>query len=1240
MSDIDKYCCFTCPQEDHSEKPLSSTCPICGKKYSFMLDFPPDNIREYKIIKPLGRGFYGATYVAEVGDLIKIQCVVKITPVEFYAFFNKPSFMDEVTLHRKLTENQSAFVVGINNAFEEDVTFSDPDGTALRCYVTVLEYIKGHNLKDYFEGIVPVSSSTICQIAIDLLLIRSELESSELNHNDLHAKNVIVEELGQEYLRKDAIQKDIRLKAIDLGSVAGGSKSGGSREGDLLSIAGHIDSLLKALLDDPERLEDKDYRSALALQGLIQGLISQVQNARLPNYSDLIEDLQNIFWDAQQPWRPWEKRLTLKSFGDHYNAQTLASWHVPALLVDPDNRWLRELSISGPQIITGMRGCGKTMLLRALDLHARLASKPKEQSVAIKTLIKEDGFVGLLVRAQRLLELREPSLSKTTEYHLSKLFVCYSLEAVRCLMHLSAIDNSDVTPLAYKKLAQVVNDCISDATELISVNSLDQLESKLERMLVLITKEQHQRSYVIKHSPDAIFNRLAEEFKKCSPLFADSYVLFLLDDVSTRYLSLDQIALLVSSLLFQSTICAFKFTSEWQTFELGLNSPGGNHPIRVDRDVSTFDLGADVYKTIKKRGSSFVADILRQRALLYPQHLKRYLPAELLGDISLEEVAKEIASSSDTSATRKNAYRGLTCLTRVCVGDIGDIIKLYEEMLNRVKSNVSAPIPQHIQAECFQALSSRRLYDLNRRGGLFRDHAYQFAQAAHTLLVKSHEDLSKTSSTRNRLRQYSSIYVRITAAKEDGADAQINALRELIDAGVFVYTGGSPRTKTRDSDPTHQFKLTYRKIYGLASFIGLADSDRFELSGPKLQSWLENPTQAKEILLTSKIETDETEEDDTPSSENISERVIEVPVNDGANTRTQQNTSVQLNLFDVVTDDLATQIQPTPRSYAAPIDVDIQRLDCQCLNTLSIDSVFAGLGFEERTLKASEYLSTVLSPCVVNAIQYSSAGKADQILINWESKKFDVHKIPYDPANFKCPPLPGNTLVDITGLAKPLIFAVIRNELLEKKTVYISYASALRHYPLQEDINDILSAKESSSVTEYLDKLSGILMGEKGPYKRIPLIEDNSDPSRDRTLLAFASAKHERLFSLLERRDYDNIEIIASNLPEPRSKIATIAAQFLCESYSNAKISYFDTNDLTGLLSHLDSQYLLNYGVARNNLEIGLTGSKLQAVAAAVLSARRKISQAWYISPKAFDEKRFTEGFGELYLYKVSRSTT
>ena len=42
----------------------------------------------------------------------------------------------------------------------------------------------------------------------------------------------------------------------------------------------------------------------------------------------------------------------------------------PKLLVDPANRWLTEITRPGPQIITGMRDAAKTMLLRALDIHA------------------------------------------------------------------------------------------------------------------------------------------------------------------------------------------------------------------------------------------------------------------------------------------------------------------------------------------------------------------------------------------------------------------------------------------------------------------------------------------------------------------------------------------------------------------------------------------------------------------------------------------------------------------------------------------------------------------------------------------------------------------------------------------------------------------------------------------------------------------------------------------------------
>ncbi len=168
-------------------------------------------------------------------------------------------------------------------------------------------------------------------------------------------------------------------------------------------------------------------------------------------------------------------------------------------------------------------------------------------------------------------------------------------------------------------------------------------------------------------------------------MWQDSQVFFLLDDVSTRYLVLEKIERIFSVLLFSDPICAFKFTSEWQTIELGLRSPGRVNPIRIDRDVSVFDLGSVVHATVKRRGEGlgkhFVEKILEQRAAHFPGHTGRYSPSQLLGDVTLETVAQDIASSGETSNTRKKVYRGITCLANVCVGDIGDVIKIYEEIL-------------------------------------------------------------------------------------------------------------------------------------------------------------------------------------------------------------------------------------------------------------------------------------------------------------------------------------------------------------------------------------------------------------------------------------------------------------------------------------------------------------------------------------------------------------------------------
>jgi hypothetical protein len=99
--------------------------------------------------------------------------------------------------------------------------------------------------------------------------------------------------------------------------------------------------------------------------------------------------------------------------------------------------------------------------------------------------------------------------------------------------------------------------------------------------------------------------------------------------------------------------------------------------------------------------------------------------------------------------------------------------------------------------------------------------------------------------------------------------------------------------------------------------------------------------------------------------------------------------------------------------------------------------------------------------------------------------------------------------------------------------------------------------------------------------------------------------------------------------------VAQIAADVIGRGQLNASIDFIDTNDLSAIISHCDARYRRLYGAEGANFEVALTGSKLQAVAVAALSARRKISQAWYVSPKEFDVSRFTQGVGTLKVYQI-----
>lgn len=1201
MSESAKYCCFNCPATDYARKQLTDACPTCGEQYGFPLAFTPKSIDAFDIEAPLARGFYGAAFVGRRRGPIPLRRVLKVSPKALYDFFGK-SIEHEVRQHAEVAEG-AEFIVGVEDLIKAEVDFG---GRVIPCHVVQMPHIDGQPLERYLSGQLPLGAGQAAQIACDLFQMREEFELRLKHHNDLHAGNIVVQELPKAAWRRgEAIEPAIRAVAIDLGSVAPDRRSGGADVGDMHWIAAHLGRMAERLLDGGDGVGDLEKRVALKLFGIAQSLAATTENQRLPSAEDMLAQIRSGYHQVAEPWRPWRGDLVLKRFEESYNAQTMEAWYVPQLLIDPDNTWVDTVSAPGPLVMTGMRGCGKTMLLHSVQFHARAALRAKETDADAVRRASQDRYVGLFVSAQRLIPMRGESRPSSAQLF-ARLVVAYAAAAARALAHLSDLDASAVEPDAAISMARAVRDVLTPDPDIAEPATVEQLERSLVDLLLRLSRT--DSPFSLATTPATAFPHLASAVRRASRIWHDAQVLFLLDDVSTRYLDVGRIDELLSALIFQHPDCAFKLTSEAQTIFLDLKSPGEMHPALAGRDFQTFDLGGEVYERLKRGGRDFVNAILQARSRFNASH-PQLEPKAVMGDVNLVTIARDVVASQPTSKRRKELYRGLSALAGVCVGDIGSVIQIYQAIISR--AGASFPVTAQEQNAAFQDFCARYLYHLDRRDSDLKAFAMGFAEAAYHLLMQSGKGPDP-----KRLRQYTSIYVRITAG--DVAE-QSRRLRDLVDAGVFVFAGGAARTKTRDSNPIQQFQLSYRKLYGLVNSIGLSGRDRFELSGEHLQQWLSNPAEGKEILLRNLAVPGSWDEEE--GTEDESDELREFP-----------RTPVQLVLPEPVKEPALTASPVVTAAHPMPTVTRVADIGT------GVGTLVVGLGFEDRTPESFERLLTGARPERVLAVRYPDAGHAERMLARAAAEGIPVEEIDYiDVRRGGHVALEGDVAVDVTGLAKPALFSLIRFGIADAASLSIAYTAAKRYAPAEAELQAVLDAHASYNRHETLTALKSVLTGERGPYTPVSLLTTESDGSRNRGLCAFASAKHERILHLIEEREYDAVELMVDKADTARAKVAEMAGRVALEGARGGALVAEDASDLETVLTVLARTHQRWYVDWGFNFELGLTGNKIQATAAAVLSAVLPVNEVWYVAPEGFDAGRFTQGVGPTSIYRLGR---
>lgn len=1231
-----KYCCFLHAVSDYGEKTLEDVCMVkgCNRKYGFPLYnspktiYNPESGMEYIVERALSRGFYGATYLCSRKSkfISSYTTLLKVSPVLFYKKFPGKDFVKEVEIHNKVAKDAD-YLCSLRDAFETKIQFGDD---IVECYVTELDYIDGVTFEDYINDDNNLSPRNLAQLAIDLLYMWDELIRKNIFHNDLHEGNLMVQKLSADERRVEAICSNIRLVAIDLGSAADESLSNTNRIGDQEFISKHIGKMasrLRTKYVDVSNVDDSDWRLVEILDQISEQLQTTRQNMDLPNIEDYCKHIRGQFESAIS-YAPWAIDFSLSQFSEGMNAQTIHSCNTPQLLVDPEGAWFKAIQISGPQIIVGMRGCGKTMLLNALDIHARLEGEnPSTDSAENKiNRVKLDAFVAIKASCKSI--IYNQSLNNDAALF-ETLFWRYSIEIIRVAKHLIYIDKTLVSHDYYLRIIKAFK-AVFDVEIPQNCYASD---NDLEKYLYFESKNLYRAepNYRFFVQPEEAFAILAGVLTQCSDIFSGKKVFFLLDDVSTRYLQEDQIKKLIKTLIFQNPNCAFKITTEQQTLDLGIRSPGDNEIADEFRDYTRFDLGAKVYdKTrIPRIGKKFIEAILEKRKKYYKGH-PNCSPSQILGDVPLIDIARTIRKNpGKSSRALKQVYHGLSALNNLCVGDIGDIIKLYEMILDEYNNKPNVlPVSSNRQTYCFQILCSRRMYNLENRNVAYQKYALSFAEASHELLIKS---------TPKKIRQYTSLYVRITS--DTDRTQQSKKLRELIDAGIFVFAdSGTPRTKTHDTNPMLQFKLVYRKLFGISSYIGLSNTDRFELSGKDLANWLENPT--KEALLKHAAESTKDLKDITDSLDN----------NDSADMNSDKDCkTIQLNFANISPKVYQTEeCMPTANEL---LNLKPQKRKLKVLQLDSMpelkdnhESVFiAGLGFEdccinsiERILTQNKHVSEILlvryheqgySSDILDMIHRSTTAKISELGCE------DLDKI----REFIINRNNKNFIVDITALNKPVIFVAMRTLLANKIEYIIVLTKALQYYPLEEDIEDMFSSvSDDESVSEFNKLMSKLYIGEIGPYHYLSLLELCREISpRPTALIGVLPAQNQRLLSFLENSEYESVALLCLNNDTFSSKLASMAAQVAQTNYDNTFSVKTDLDNHELFADYLQAIYYDLYSTGNMDVDLAITGTKMNAVICAAFTVVNRINQCWYVQPDNYDTEHFSKGVGDTEYYQI-----
>ncbi|MDF7822983.1 hypothetical protein P4B35_03080 [Pontiellaceae bacterium B12227] len=728
-------------------------------------------IREYELIRQCGEGAVGRVFYAERQGGVREKRAIKLIPGERQSgpWQNEISKVVALEKCRGVVRYHDH---GVERIDDEEFLWISWD------------FIDGQTVSSLIERkeMTPPLLVSVIERVLEILHACSVVD---VQHGDLHAGNIMVE--NPSTLSIDTTTREVWV--TDFGSCT--ASLGFDVLDDYLGLATMVREALASMESEYHSFEGPDKFIYRQLKRVYLGFLLETnvtEGEYVRNARKLIELLKKECYELPattggESVRHIADYLAAEHIGDRFG-----EWKE---LFVPDYIKSSEALSKNVSVVTGLRGCGKTMLFRRLTAIFDVRLGPSSVPLS-------DTFIGHYLNARALAEafpwLPDDLKTEASNQIIHYFHLSWSIELVDWLSLESK--KHDTT---YEWLYEFFSEALGAEILTVSTSSLDSLRTFLSKNL-------RSSRLGAKYQPAwslceiSFLEDLTQLIKSNTPWVPDLPFFFFLDDYSTPLITSSMQKILNAVVFRRSANVIFKVSTESaESFvPIGLNEK----VLEENDDYSLIDYGLAVLQAEPKKNQQVLSSIISKRINRDDRLTDRGLTLkDLLGESkdSNTSLAEKLKGSSKT----RIEYAGIYFFTAMWSSDIREMIRIFAGMVSLEDSDRLAVnsdegiITPKIQNRVMREAGSKylsllesatsptaKVHQMIGRDKSYGDHLVKIAKAFQQ--IADYELQNKTSKNDGVEKPKQARRIEITEVTSEPNEVVDDYYKGIIRYGLFI----------------------------------------------------------------------------------------------------------------------------------------------------------------------------------------------------------------------------------------------------------------------------------------------------------------------------------------------------------------------------------------------------------------------------------------------------------------------